>query len=56
VAVTVKLIALAVIYVLFFSPARRPEIDADRVFETLVGPASSPSDSAPSSDSQEVRP
>jgi hypothetical protein len=56
VAVAVKLVALAVIYALFFSPAQRPAIDAGRVLDALTGPAPSSSDSAPNSGFNEVRP
>jgi hypothetical protein len=61
VAVTLKLVALGVIYALFFSPSQRPTIDAERVRETLIGPASSGSTSVPPSassqfTSDEVRP
>ena len=56
VAVAVKLVALGVIYALFFSPAQRPAIDAERVFETLTGPVSAGPDSASHSISDEVRP
>jgi len=61
VAVTLKLVALGVIYALFFSPSQRPTIDAERVRETVIGPASAGTGSAPSSislptPSDEVRP
>lgn len=61
VAVTLKLVALGVIYALFFSPSQRPTIDAERVRETVIGPASAgssslPQPSSPETASDEVRP
>jgi hypothetical protein len=34
----VKLLALGLIYALFFGPAQRPAMDAQRVLEALTGP------------------
>ena len=56
VAVAVKLVALGVIYALFFGPSQRPTIDAERVFETLTGPAAVSPDSTSPSVTDEVRP
>ena len=53
-AVVVKLVALGIIYALFFGPDQRPTIDADRVRDSLIGTAS-PSSKSPSA-ADEVRP
>ncbi len=61
VAVTLKLVALGVIYALFFSPSQRPTVDAERVRETVIGPAAAgaapaSSSHSPQTPSDEVRP
>ncbi|MGH6882992.1 cytochrome oxidase putative small subunit CydP [Hypericibacter sp.] len=61
VAVTLKLVALGVIYALFFSPSQRPAVDAERVRETVIGPVSTapssvPQSTSPQTPSDEVRP
>jgi hypothetical protein len=55
-AVAVKLVALGVIYVLFFGPDQRPTIDADRVRDSVIGPVSASSDSTSLSVADEVHP